>query len=290
MELSERTGVNRRMKTIADIMTSAPIVVEVPGNRNDAINIMVRNKLTGLPVVRASDGKLMGIVSRRDIFRKFDEDQLSMIMQKSCVTISPDKTVEEAAEIFSKYRFHRLPVIDDGKLVGIVTPTDLLREVAKSGSKMIAGDVINSTCVTAYEGDPLSYAISAMRVSDVPALLILNAKGDLTGILTDRDLFNDQLSDEEALAKLGVNGAELVGIRNVLPLFYTVAGKQTGGDKLVSQYMVRNPLTIFRKTPLPEVARIMLENDFGQLPIHGTGNELIGMIYDVDVLRAMVKE
>lgn len=278
------------MKTIADIMTSAPIVVEVPGNRNDAINIMVRNKLTGLPVVRASDGKLMGIVSRRDIFRKFDEDQLSMIMQKSCVTISPDKTVEEAAEIFAKYRFHRLPVIDGDRLVGIVTPTDILREVAKSNSRMIAGDVIRSTCVTAYEADPLSYAISAMRISDVTALLILNAKGDLVGILTDRDLFNDQLSDEEALSKLGVKGAELVGIRNVLPLFYTATGRQTGDNKLVNQYMVRNPLTIFRKTPLPEVARIMLDNDFGQLPVHGTGNELIGMIYDVDVLSALVRE
>lgn len=88
------------MKTVADIMTPAPIVVEVPGTRNDAINIMVRNKLTGLPVVRASDGKLMGIVSRRDIFRKFDEDQLSIIMKKNCVTIESSASVEEAAKIF----------------------------------------------------------------------------------------------------------------------------------------------------------------------------------------------
>lgn len=85
------------MKTVADIMTAAPIVVEVPGTRNDAINLMVRNKLTGLPVVRASDGKLMGIVSRRDIFRKFDEDQLSIIMKKNCVTIESTASIEEAA-------------------------------------------------------------------------------------------------------------------------------------------------------------------------------------------------
>ena len=60
-------------------MTTAPIVVEVPGSRSDAINIMVRNGLTGLPVIRASDGKLMGVVSRRDVFRNFEEDQLSLI-------------------------------------------------------------------------------------------------------------------------------------------------------------------------------------------------------------------
>ena len=101
-------------------MTSAPIVVEVPGSRSDAINIMVRNGLTGLPVIRASDGKLMGVVSRRDVFRKFDEDQLSLIMKKGCITVTPDTPIEEAAEIFSRMRIHRLPVVDNGNLVGIV--------------------------------------------------------------------------------------------------------------------------------------------------------------------------
>ena len=202
------------MKTVSDIMTPAPIVVEVPGTRNDAINIMVRNKLTGLPVVRASDGKLMGIVSRRDIFRKFDEDQLSMIMKKGCVTIPSDATIEEAARILSENRFHRLPVVENGRLVGIITPTDILKVIAKSSSKMIAGDVISTTCVTAYEEDPLSYIVAAMRISDVSALPVLDKAGNLAGILTDRDLFNDQISDEEAIRKLGVNDLKLAGLRN----------------------------------------------------------------------------
>ena len=66
-------------KIVADVMSTAPIVVEVPGSRADAINIMVRQGLTGLPVVRATDGKLMGVVSRRDLFRNFEEQQLSLI-------------------------------------------------------------------------------------------------------------------------------------------------------------------------------------------------------------------
>lgn len=277
------------MKTVADIMTPAPIVVEVPGSRNDAINMMVRNKLTGLPVVRSSDGKLMGIVSRRDIFRNFSEDQLSLIMKKDCCTIESDKTVAEAAEIFVKRRFHRLPVVEDGKLVGIITPTDLLREIARMDCRLTAGDVITSTCVTAYEKDPLSYAVAAMRISDVSALPILDAAGNLCGILTDRDLFADQVSDEDIKA-LGVTDPEIIGIRNVMPLFYTTIGKHQDVERLVCDYMVRDPLSTFRKTPLPEIASIMLENDFGQIPVHGTNNELLGMIYDVDVLNAMVKQ
>lgn len=276
------------MKTVADIMTPAPIVVEVPGNRNDAINSMVRNNLTGLPVVRSSDGMLMGIVSRRDIFRKFDEEQLSLIMKRDCVTITPNVSVAECAEVFAEKRFHRLPVIEDGKLVGIVTPTDILKEVKNMKTKMTAGEVISTTCVTVWEDDPLAYAVSAMRISDVTAFPVLNEHGDLTGIITDRDLFSDQLSDADAAKKLGISDPELVGIRNVLPLFYTATSTEVGEGKKVSDYMIKDPMSVFSKTSLPEVARIMLSNDFGQVPVHGTKDELVGMIYDVDVLRAII--
>ncbi len=275
------------MKTVADIMTPAPIVAQVPGTRNDVINTMVRNKLTGLPVVRSSDGKLMGIVSRRDIFKKFNEDQLSLIMKRDCITIEPLEPIAEAARIFSEKRIHRLPVVENNRLVGIITPTDILKEIKGMKTNMTAEDVINTTCVTAYEGDPLTYAVAAMRISDVAALPVLDAKGNLTGILTDRDLFSDQVTDEDAAKKLGVEDTKLIGLRNVLPLFYTATESYYNNEKTVSDYMVTKPLTVFAKTKLNEVARLMLSNDFGQVPVRGTKDELIGMIYDVDVLRAI---
>ena len=276
------------MKTVADIMTPAPIVVEVPGSRSDAINTMVRNKLTGLPVVRASDGMLMGVVSRRDIFRKFDEDQLSLIMKKGCITVSPDATVEEVARIFSEMRIHRLPVVDEGKLVGIITPTDLLRLIKDMKTDLLAEDVIRTTCVTAFEDEPLTYTIPAMRVSDVSALPVLDAHGKLVGIITDRDLFSDQVKDPEALKELGISDdANLAGFRNVLPLFYSATDKYMADDRTVKDFMVRNPTTVFKKTNLAEVAKMMVINDFGQIPVHGTKDELVGMVYDVDVLCAL---
>jgi CBS domain-containing protein len=275
------------MKTVADIMTAAPIVAEVPGSRSDAINLMVRNKLTGLPVVRASDGKLMGIVSRRDIFRKFDEDQLSLIMKKECITIKPDNTIVDAAKIFASKRIHRLPVIDKERLVGIITPTDILKEIKFMKISMTAEDVIRTTCVTAYEREPLAYTVAAMRISDVSAVPVLDIKGRLVGILTDRDLFSDQTIDAEAMMRLGIENSDLAGYRNVLPLFYAATNKYIPDDTTVRDYMIRDPHTVFKKTPLNEVARIMTENDFGQLPVHGTKDEIMGMIYDVDVLCAI---
>ena len=274
--------------TVADVMTSAPIVVEVPGSRSDAINIMVRNGLTGLPVIRASDGKLMGVVSRRDVFRKFDEDQLSLIMKKGCITVTPDTPIEEAAEIFSRMRIHRLPVVDNGNLVGIVTPTDLLRLVKEMKTDLLAEDVIRTTCVTAYEEEPLTYTVPAMRISDVPAVPVLDAHGKLTGILTDRDLFSDQVKNTDDLKALGIaDVGNMAGARNVLPLFYTATDKYMSDDRKVKDFMVKDPISVFKKTNISEVARIMLANDFGQIPVHGNKDELVGMVYDVDVLCAI---
>ncbi|MBR2255217.1 MAG: CBS domain-containing protein [Candidatus Methanomethylophilaceae archaeon] len=271
------------------MMTPAPIVVEVPGSRNDAINIMVRNGLTGLPVVRASDGKLVGVVSRRDIFRKFEEDQLSMIMKKNCITLDITDSVSKAAEIFSTKRIHRLPVVENGKLVGIVTPTDLLRIIKDMKTTMVADEVINTTCVTAYEDEPMSYTVPAMRISDVPALPVLNDHGELVGILTDRDLFRDQMDNPEVLSILGLDNIEdAAGYVNVLPLFYSVIDKYRPDDsRKVKDFMVRNPTSVFKKTNLAEVAKIMVNNDFGQLPVHGTKDELVGIIYDVDVVSVL---
>jgi len=279
------------MKTVADIMTSVPIVVEVPGSRSDAINMMVRNKLTGVPVVRAADGKLVGIVSRKDVFNNFEEEQLSLIMKKDIITVSPSASIAEVAKIFVDKRIHSIPVVDDGKLVGIITPTDLLDEVKAKKSSLKAEDVINTTCVTAYVEDPLSYVIASMRVSKCVAFPVLNARGDLVGIITDRDLFIDQAEDKEALTAMGLDESteSLAGYRNVLPLFYVATDKNISEEHIVKDFMIKDPVTVFKKTSVSDIAKLMKQNDFGQIPVHGNKDELIGMVYDVDILAALLE-
>ena len=280
------------MKTVADIMTSMPIVATVPGSRNDAINLMVRNKLTGVPVVRESDGQLMGIVSRRDVFNNMNEDQLSMLMKKNPITITPDKPISEAAKIFYDLRIHRLPVVDKGRLVGIVTPTDLLREIRTMKTKKTAIDSIRAACVTCYKDDPLSYVVAAMKISGVTAMPVLNERGIIIGLITDRDLFSDQTMDVNDMKKMGLDDtcSSLAGYRNVLPLFCVATKDDISDVGEVSKYMVKSPTTVYKKTTLNEVAKLMYHNDFGQIPIHGDKDELIGMIYDVDVLAALLEE
>ena len=280
------------MKTVADVMTNMPIVVQVPGNRNDAINIMVRNKLTGLPVVRASDGQLMGIISRRDVFKNMKETQLSILMKKNPLVISPDATLAEAAKIFFEKRIHRLPVVENQRLIGIITPTDLIREIKKMKNvTLTAEEAIRVSCATCYKDDPLSYVVKSMRISDVSAMPVLDENGKMVGILTDRDLFVDQTKDVDAIKAMGLDDTciSLAGYRNVLPLFH-LENNTDASTKSVSEFMVENPTKVFKKAKLSDVAKIMDENDFGQIPVHGDNEELIGMVYDIDVLLALLGE
>jgi CBS domain-containing protein len=102
-----------------------------------------KNNFHHLPVI--DDGKLVGIVSKMDIFKvtssyalfRSKEDQdfnnrlmksvlAEEIMNPQVVVLSPNDTVAEAAALFSKNKYHALPVVDDRKFVGIVTTYDLL--------------------------------------------------------------------------------------------------------------------------------------------------------------------
>ena len=120
---------------------------------------------------------------------------------------------------------------------------------------------------------------------------VLDENGKMVGILTDRDLFVDQTKDINAIKAMGLDDTciSLAGYRNVLPLFH-LENNTDASTKSVSEFMVKDPTKVFKKTRLNEVARIMDENDFGQIPVHGDNDELIGMVYDVDVLAALLGE
>lgn len=78
--------------------------------------------------------KLVGIVSERDIIRnlissnlQIDKAKVSDIMTKKLVTVPPTMTVTEAMRLVTEKRFRHLPVVEDGKLIGIVSIGDLTR-------------------------------------------------------------------------------------------------------------------------------------------------------------------
>jgi len=116
--------------------------------RNDELtiadDIMKMKRIRHLPVVE--EGRLVGILTQRDLFHaalstalnfgeKAQKEFLKTVVVKEVMTeevrtIGPDADVKEAAGLLIEHRIGCLPVVDKGKLVGIVSETDLLRAIA----------------------------------------------------------------------------------------------------------------------------------------------------------------
>ncbi|MEM5778486.1 MAG: CBS domain-containing protein [Candidatus Aenigmatarchaeota archaeon] len=97
-----------------------------------AAQIMNENRIGSLVVISGT-GEVVGILTERDILtnvvatgKSADEVKVSEVMTKNIITITPDKTLEEAGDIMTKYKIKKLPVVESGRLVGIVTASDLV--------------------------------------------------------------------------------------------------------------------------------------------------------------------
>lgn len=100
----------------------------------EAIPLLLKNRVSGAPVVD-SDNKLVGILSEKDCLRVFANEaffsegpggRVEDYMSREVFTIDPDEDVFTAADIFLKHAFRRLPVVEDGNLVGQVSRRDIL--------------------------------------------------------------------------------------------------------------------------------------------------------------------
>ena len=102
-----------------------------------AVDFLLRHRVTGVPVVD-SDGGLLGIITETDLLKLVTEGirgqppteaTVAEYMSTDVVTVPPTMDIYYVAGIFLKNKFRRLPVVEDGKIVGAITRFDLLRVV-----------------------------------------------------------------------------------------------------------------------------------------------------------------
>ncbi len=102
-----------------------------------AVDYLLRHRVTGVPVVD-SDGSLLGIITETDLLKLVTEGiqgqppteaTVAEYMTTDVVTVPPTMDIYYVAGIFLTNKFRRLPVVEDGKIVGAITRFDLLRVV-----------------------------------------------------------------------------------------------------------------------------------------------------------------
>ena len=121
------------MLTAKDIMTPAVITVSPDDSMADAMEMIVEHKISGLPVID-HDGRLVGIISELDRIKLVGSDAEDMAdtrvsdwMTHGVITVDQNATLNQVAELLVRASIQRLPVTNDGRVIGIVGRRDLVR-------------------------------------------------------------------------------------------------------------------------------------------------------------------
>jgi len=122
-------------------------------------------------------------------------------MTANPVTIQSTATIADASEIMRANKFRRLPIVDDGRLVGIVTDRDL-REVSASPAttlsifelnyllaKMKVKDIMKRNVITISAEATIEEAALSMYNNRIGGLVVVDDTGKVTGVLTETDIF-----------------------------------------------------------------------------------------------------
>ncbi|HHS98287.1 MAG TPA: CBS domain-containing protein [Chloroflexi bacterium] len=127
---------------VKERMTRRPITIGEDASVNEALELMHRERIRRLPVVD-KQGRLVGIVSELDLLKVSPSPATSLsiyeipyllarikmrdIMTREVITVTEDTPLEEAARIMADNKIGGLPVMREGKLVGIITETDIFK-------------------------------------------------------------------------------------------------------------------------------------------------------------------
>ncbi len=121
------------MLTVADIMTEAVTTISSAATVADAIELMQRQGIRSLLVERRQQEMPFGIVTERDIVytvvaRGHDPEKVIVqdIMRQPCIPLEPDLTIQEASQLLSDTGLQRAPVVQNGRLLGVISVTDIL--------------------------------------------------------------------------------------------------------------------------------------------------------------------
>jgi CBS domain-containing protein len=123
------------MLTAGAIMTAELVTVQPEATIDQAIDLLLRKEISGLPVVDA-DGRLVGVITEFALLamaydRRVKNHQVSQHMTRELITVEADDPVSRVADLCIVHRVRRVPVMRDGRLVGVIARRDVLRALVE---------------------------------------------------------------------------------------------------------------------------------------------------------------
>ncbi|RLI98537.1 MAG: CBS domain-containing protein [Candidatus Aenigmatarchaeota archaeon] len=115
---------------VKDVMKREVIAINPDISIREASKVMSKHNIGSLLVL--DDEKLVGILTERDVLNlvargeNLDEVKVKDVMSRDVITIESDKKIEDAVDLMLKHKIKKLPVMESGKIVGIITTSDII--------------------------------------------------------------------------------------------------------------------------------------------------------------------
>ena len=276
---------------VEEVMSKEIIVGYVPGTIRDALRILAQHNVSGMPVLKKDTKQVVGVVTRSDIFRKADEEQLALIMTQNPLTVFKDQDIKEAAKLLYENRIHGLPVVDHKKnIIGIISPTDILK-VLSTKKKDPVENYLTNNLVPIYQETPITIVMEIINVTNENVLPVLNNERELAGIISEGDLFKlSHIRESVSRTDMGMGGDEdewtWEGIRDTMRLYYATTQVDLP-PVAAKEVMITNVVKAFKTTPIGEIAQKMVKNKISHIPVVDADNRLVGMVSDIDLMACM---
>ncbi|MDD5227032.1 MAG: CBS domain-containing protein, partial [Candidatus Omnitrophica bacterium] len=213
-------------------------------------------------LVADPDGKIQGILSERDILKKVvskkhsEAPKVAEVMTTPVISASPNLSIFEASRMMESKNIKRLPILQDERLLGIVTLTNLTQALASYGMWRSVGEIMISDVAKLPRGTRVSDAATLMAERNISCLIIM--EGQITaGIVTERDLF-------KKVVALGKNPAETP----------------------VEEIMTASVISVPPDCSIYNATKIIEEKRIRHLAVMD-GKKLLGIVTQTDIFRAV---
>jgi CBS domain-containing protein len=278
--------------TVESYMTKKPFVLKLPASVSDAMQIMATKDVAAVPILDPK-GNYAGIVSRRDILEHPKEDELSLLMRSDLPTLTSKEPLDKAVTVFTRILRRHLTVVDSKKVTGIITPYDILDAVIAKKVETPVSKLLTRTAIPLHIKSTAKMVERVIRLTHITAFPVLDNNGNLTGLVTERDLLNGANLDSKTVSsQLGIGEDDDAwsweSLRDIFTFYYTIRDLEIPNVE-VEKIMVKSPISIYEGASAYDAARIMKKNKFTQLPVRDVDDELSGMVYDFDIISSLIK-
>lgn len=277
--------------TVEEVMIREVASAALPGSRDEVLEILKTKHISGVPIVKG--GELVGIVTRTDLLKHPEEEQIAMLMTRSPVTISPDKSIGEAARVIREKNIRRLPVVDDHSLVGIITIADIVGTIARLNITNPISDYVGNHVVSVWSETPIIVVGTIMELADVKAVPILDSNLALVGVASDKDLISaSAIEDRTEVSNMSAGSDDDAwtweSLRDTMSLYYSVSKIKLPNSPVKGIIKLKGePETAVLSSQVSDCARKMRRNRIDQLPVISSERKLLGLLRDKDLLRSI---